>query len=91
MEQQSGKIATGAHEICLTRREKGSLTGIEKVISSCETSLNLISVCGNLFIGGEKLKIISFNAQNGTLEFEGNVTSIKYSGARQPLIKRIFK
>ncbi|MCI8413608.1 MAG: hypothetical protein HFE47_05910 [Clostridia bacterium] len=81
----------GNHELCVSCREKGSLTGIEKVISSCETSLNLVTSCGNLVIGGEKLKIIKFNAGDGTLEFEGNVSSLKYSGAKQPLIKRIFK
>ena len=84
------KLRSG-HELKLYCREKGSLTGIEKVVSSCDTSLNLISTCGNLLLAGEKLKIIKFNASDGTLDFEGVVHSIKYSGAKQPLLKRLFK
>lgn len=80
-----------SHELKITGRNKGILTGIEKVISSCETALCLVSSCGNLNIAGEKLKIIKFNADDGTLDFEGTVNSMKYSGARTPLLKRIFK
>lgn len=72
-------------------RQNGNMTGIEKVISSCETALCLVSACGNMTINGEKLKIVKYNADDGTLTFEGTVNSIKYSGAKQPLIKRIFK
>lgn len=79
------------HELKIVRREKGNLTGIEKVISSCDTALQLVSSCGQLYIGGEKLKIVKYNADDGTLEFEGVVNTIKYSGAKQPLLKRLFK
>ncbi len=91
MENTENVKLRGGHEFKLICREKGSLTGIEKVVSSCDTSLNLISTCGNLLISGEKLKIIKFNASDGTLDFEGSVQSVKYSGAKQPLFKRIFK
>ena len=92
MEQTtSAKPAVGTHDLRLSCREKGTLSGIEKVISSCETSLQLISTCGGITIQGEKLKIVQFNAQTGALDFEGNVHSIKYSAPKQSLIKRIFK
>lgn len=88
---QSSENKMRSHELHISCREKGNLTGIEKVISSCDTALNLISACGNLTVSGEKLKIIKFNASDGTLEFEGSVSAIKYSGAKQPLLKRLFK
>lgn len=91
MENSIVNKQSGSHELKLNCREKGSLTGIEKVVSSCDTALNLISSCGNILISGEKLKITRYNAGDGILEFEGSVNSIKYSGAKQPLIKRIFK
>ena len=81
----------GAHELRLFCRDKGSFTGIEKVISSCDTALQLISSCGNLTVSGEKLKIVQYNADDGSLEFEGTVNGIKYSGGKQPLLKRLFK
>ncbi|MCI8459670.1 MAG: hypothetical protein HFE46_08435 [Clostridia bacterium] len=87
----SAKSARGAHELRLSCREKGNLSGIEKVISSCETSLQLVSSCGGLTITGEKLKIVQFNAQTGALDFEGTVHAVKYSAPKQPLLKRLFK
>lgn len=89
MENDSKK--NHSHELHIFCREKGNLTGIQKVISSCDTSLVLVSDCGNLTVAGEKLKIVKFDADAGTLSFEGTVNSIKYSGAKQPLLKRIFK
>lgn len=92
MEQKPAPAKTGGggHELCLSCREKGSLTGVEKVISSCETQLQLVSACGGLTIGGEKLKILQFNAQTGLLDFEGTVHTVKYTAPRKPLLKRIF-
>ena len=78
-------------ELHVFSRKRATFTGVEKVIASCETSLNLITACGNLTVSGEKLKIIKFDSDSGMLEFEGNINSLKYSGERQPLIKRIFK
>ena len=78
-------------ELHIFNRSRATFSGVEKVIASNETSLSLITSCGNLSVLGEKLKIIKFDAQSGILEFEGTVNSIKYSGVKQPLLKRIFK
>lgn len=92
MEQKNnGNLAHKTHELHINCREKGSLNGMEKVISSCDTMLNLVSACGGLVITGENLKILQFNAETGELDFEGNVFSIKYSAPKKPLLKRIFK
>ena len=92
MEQKiSGDHAHKTHALNLNCREKGSLSGIEKVISSNETMLNLVSCCGGLVITGENLKILQFNAETGALDFEGNVFAIKYNAPKKPLLKRIFK
>lgn len=82
---------TKPHELHIVCREKGTLSGIEKVISSNADSLNLVSSCGALVVSGEKLRILRFNASDGTLEFEGEVTGIKYAAKKQPLLKRLFK
>lgn len=79
------------HELHLNGRSSGSLTGIEKVVSSNAETLNLISGCGALVIGGTNLKILRFNAADGTLEFTGEVNSVKYAAKKQPLLKRLFK
>ena len=79
------------HELHINCRNKGTLTGIEKVISSNAETLNLVSSCGALVISGVGLKILRFNASDGTLDFEGEVTGIKYAAKKQPLLKRLFK
>lgn len=79
------------HTLHVDCRQKGSLTGIEKVISSNAGTLLLVSSCGQLSIEGSNLKILRFNAADGTLEFEGEVNNIKYAGKKQPLLKRLFK
>ena len=86
-EENKGK----PHELHIICRGKGTLTGIEKVISSNAETLNLISGCGALVIGGTNLKILRFNAADGTLDFEGEVNTVKYAAKKQPLLKRLFK
>ena len=84
-------VKLSGHELKLNCREKGSMTGIEKVISSNETVISLVSACGGLTVSGEKLRIVKYDSMSGALEFEGQVKEIKYSGAKQSLLKRLFK
>lgn len=79
------------HTLEITSRNSGSLTGIEKVVSSCDTALVLVTSEGGLSIAGTGLKINRFNVDEGTLSFAGTVNSIKYSAAKVPMLKRIFK
>lgn len=89
MEKEESK--NRPHEMQLSGRSKGTLTGIEKVVSSNAETLNLVSSCGALVIGGTNLKILRFNAADGTLEFTGEVNTVKYAAKKQPLLKRLFK
>lgn len=88
---ETGNKAVGKHEFTLICREKGNVHGIEKVISSSETTLHLVSSCGGLVITGEKLRILQYNADTGVLDFTGTVNNIKYSAPKQSLFKRMFK
>ena len=80
-----------AHTVQLLSRKEGNLTGVEKVISSSETALVLATADGGLTVCGSGLKINHFDAGDGTLRFEGTVNSLKYSAAKVPVLKRIFK
>lgn len=79
------------HTVCLENRKGINMSGIIEVISSCETELNLVSSYGEISVTGKELKITKFNAEDGNLIAEGNVDSLKYKGAKTPLLKRIFK
>lgn len=79
------------HSIDLSNRKNGAITGVEKVISSCDTCLALATCEGGLTIAGANLKINKFNVDDGTLSFEGEINSLKYNAAKVPVLKRIFK
>ena len=79
------------HTLNIENREKGFLTGVEKVVSSNETTLLLETSAGGLQIAGSGLKINKFDMDSGTLVFEGTVTGIRYAAAKVPLLKRIFR
>jgi sporulation protein YabP len=78
------------HTLTIDGRDKGMLTGVEKVISSNETGLVLETGAGGLTITGAGLKINKFDMDSGALVFEGTVNSVRYSTAKIPFLKRIF-
>ncbi|MBE5731201.1 MAG: sporulation protein YabP [Clostridiales bacterium] len=79
------------HTIELSNRCKCSMSGIDKVISSSDTAIILSSSYGGLEISGKSLKISKYDVDDGSLCFEGELDSIKYSAPKVPLLKRIFK
>ena len=83
-------LAKKNHVLNIDNREKGTVTGVIKVISSNHTQLLLDTSAGGLTILGGELKIQKFNADEGYLSFEGTVNSFKYSAAKVPFFKKIF-
>ncbi len=79
------------HSFSVESRNSCSMSGIEKVISSSDTSITVISSCGEMEIVGKKLKISKFEMEDGTFCFDGEIDCIKYSAPKVPLIKRLFK
>jgi hypothetical protein len=79
------------HGFTVDARARATVTGVEKVAYSCPTLLLLETSEGGLSIAGGNLKIDKFDADSGNLAFEGEITSAKYSAAKQPLLKRLFK
>lgn len=80
-----------SHSFSVVDRKKGSLTGVLKVDGSSDTELALTTALGRLVVIGSGLKITKFDEADGNLCFVGNIDCIKYTQAKQPLLKRIFK
>ena len=80
-----------SHAISMTDRKKASVTGVSKVDCASETEIVLTTCLGRLVINGTSLQIVKFDDSDGNLALTGNVDSIKYAQAKQPLLKRIFK
>ncbi|MBR2968101.1 MAG: YabP/YqfC family sporulation protein [Clostridia bacterium] len=79
------------HTYTISERASCSMSGVEKVISSSANLINLVTACGEMEINGKNLKISKFNLEDGSLAFDGEIDSVKYSVAKVPLLKRIFK
>ncbi|MDR1138577.1 MAG: YabP/YqfC family sporulation protein [Clostridiales bacterium] len=83
-----------SHTLTLDSRSKGTITGVDKVVSSNDTSILLHTTQGVIQILGKDFKIRQFSQDNGVLHFEGEVDSIKYSGKtpqKGNMLKRMFK
>lgn len=79
------------HSFTVDGREKGSVEGVNEVLSYGENELCLDTSEGLLTIGGKDLRIVRFNVEGGSLAFTGAVNAIKYDAKKPPLLKRIFK
>lgn len=80
-----------SHSFSVENRNSCSMSGIEKVISSSDSAIIIISSCGEMEILGKKLKINKFEVEDGTFCFDGEIDCIKYSAPKVPLLKRLFK
>jgi sporulation protein YabP len=81
------------HKVILDNRKKISLTGINKAISANETSIVLELSNGKVVINGAQLHISKLDVEQGVVEIDGTINSLKYfgTGDQQTFFKRIFK
>lgn len=75
----------------LESRNHALITGVEKVVDACPTTINAITSEGGLTIKGANLKIVSYSEADGSLSFNGEVSSFVYSGGKKPLLRRLFR
>ncbi|MCL2599381.1 MAG: sporulation protein YabP [Firmicutes bacterium] len=81
------------HSLSIENRKNGLVSGVEKVVSSNEKVLQLITSQGGLLISGNGFKIKRFSIEDGELSFEGEVDSFKYlaMGNGSGVLKKIFR
>ena len=80
-----------AHSLNLEEQKKLTLTGILNVESFNEKEICLKLSNNMLTILGSNLNVEKLNVEDGLLTVIGEINTIKYSGAKQNIIKRIFK
>ncbi len=91
MDNPKPPVQKRTHTITIENRSKAFLTGVNKVISSNESSLLLETSEGGLSVQGANLKISKYDMEAGTLSFEGSVNGLKYSAAKEPVLKKLFR
>lgn len=84
------KQETINNKIILDNRNKISITGVTKMISSNDTTLIMQIKNTKLCVMGKQIKIDRLDINTGLLEASGEFDSIKYN-ANAGLFKRIFK
>ena len=67
------------HEIHVGMRKEMSITGVSEVISFDETSVILKSLCGEMTIEGNDLKVGALDTDKGVVTLEGRIDTIYYS------------
>lgn len=79
-----------AHELVMKDRKSLKLTGVCEVLSFDDVSVTLKTVCGELTVDGEGLRISSLDTVNGTLIIDGNVASLSYFDKKREGTKGVF-
>jgi len=77
--------------LVLEDRSRLAVSGVRGVDGFTEERIVLSLDGGKLTVVGEKLKIRSFSEGTGAFCCEGTVTSLKFSGGKMPMIRRLFK
>ena len=90
VENKENKIKP-KHSITLESRKRALVTGVEKVVDASPTIINTVTSDGALVVKGNGLKIVSYSEADGCLTFEGEVSLMQYSGAKKPLLRRLFR
>lgn len=67
------------HEIHVGMRKEMSITGVSEVISFDETSVSLKSLCGEMTIEGNDLKVGVLDIDKGVVTLSGRIDTIYYS------------
>ena len=77
--------------ITLTNRQTVNILGVTKVSGVSPSEVMLEIEGDRLLITGEGMEVQTLDVENKVLTILGKINSMKFLGAKVPLLKRIFK
>ncbi len=77
--------------ITLTNRQTLNILGVSKVNGVSPTEVMLEIEGDRLLVTGEGMEVQTLDVENKVLTILGKINSMKFLGAKVPLLKRIFK
>lgn len=77
--------------ITLTNRQTLNILGVTKVSGVSPSEVMLEMEGDRLLITGEGMEVQTLDVENKVLTILGKINSMKFLGAKVPLLKRIFK
>lgn len=89
MENIVKKAENQNSRVVLENRSRLSITGVARVDSTNETSIIIMVRDSKMCVSGSAMHITRLSIEEGVVEIEGTINSIKYSGGN--VLKRIFK
>lgn len=72
-------------------QKKISLTGVESVDAFSETEIRLTVAGRKMRITGSRFKVQAFSKGSGAFSASGEVTLVRYGGAKGKFFQRLFK
>ena len=94
MEEKNEKlnVNTRPSKIVIQNRCNSIFSGVTKVFSSTENAVSLSLQNDNMIIEGNNLHILKLDIEQGIVELEGKINSLKFSGSKSSknFLKRIF-
>lgn len=94
MDEKQGAV----HQLSLSERKKGTLTGVSDVLSFDSEQILLETTQGMLTIKGTELHVSRLHLESGEVDVEGLVQSLVYSEngsyrkkQKGGLVKRLFE
>lgn len=90
--EKQNKATNRATKLTIANGNNLYLSGVEKVISSTPTCLQVVFGAQTLEILGTDISASKIDVESGILEATGNFSSIKFAGAKQKqnIFKKIF-
>ena len=83
------------HKITMDFREKLSVSGVKEIISFDDKNVSIKTICGELVVEGENLRINVLNVEKGELDIQGKIIGINYfdvyDGDKKTLLSKIFR
>ena len=91
------EIRTRTHKVILENRTRGTITGIQEVVSFDENQIVLDTDMGLLTVKGKNLHVSRLTLEKGETDIDGSIDSLAYSSneayrkSGESLFSRLFR
>lgn len=91
------EIRTRTHNVILENRSRGTITGIQEVVSFDENQIVLDTDMGLLTVKGKNLHVSRLTLEKGETDIDGSIDSLAYSSneayrkSGESLFSRLFR
>ena len=91
------EIRTRTHKVILENRSRGTITGIQEVVSFDENQIVLDTNMGLLTVKGKNLHVSRLTLEKGETDIDGSIDSLAYSSneayrkSGESLFSRLFR